>query len=260
MLVRDRNGCVRSDSVRIDVGLIFNLKIGEHIHALEKGNLILPIMLLDEVNKGGITQLRLDLEYDKEAIEIVIQTLQKQLRETLLDGWNVVVASHSPGHLVLIYTAPLGVELLGSGVLLRMETVLFLSSSSLEGTVITPTLQALENNCIDFLAEPGHIQPEVCGLELRLIESSAAKFWLGQNNPNPAYEQSRINFSIGLDGPALLELFDVKGNRVGTLVDDYLEPGEYEVTWDGRNYPAGLYYVRLTSGSWVEVHRLILLK
>ena len=91
---------------------------------------------------------------------------------------------------------------------------------------------------------------------------------LGQNFPNPFNPTTRIPFSItsgGLDRPVRLEIFDMSGRLVRTLVDDARGGGEYQALWDGsddsgRPAPSGIYFYRLTDGGQKETRKLHLLK
>jgi hypothetical protein len=80
---------------------------------------------------------------------------------------------------------------------------------------------------------------------------------LAQNYPNPFNPETTIRFSISGSSRyrARLEIFNVLGQKVHTLVNDLLPPGEYEIQWDGRDrqgnpVASGLYIYRL----WVSSH------
>lgn len=57
-----------------------------------------------------------------------------------------------------------------------------------------------------------------------------------------------------------LKVFDMLGREVATLVNDVKPMGTYEVTWNAANLASGIYYYRMTAGSFSEVKKLILLK
>jgi hypothetical protein len=68
--------------------------------------------------------------------------------------------------------------------------------------------------------------------------------------PNPFRQTAAITFSLAQGGPVELAIFSVDGRRVRTLVRESREPGEYRVTWDGRDdrgdpLSAGIYYSHL---------------
>ncbi len=102
----------------------------------------------------------------------------------------------------------------------------------------------------------------VCGLNFRLIEAVAgAKYELSPNKPNPVTGASTdIQFSLGLDGQTELVIYNALGQKVATLVDQYLQPGTYTVTWDVTQASSGLYYYRLNSGAWTQTNTMMLNK
>ena len=89
----------------------------------------------------------------------------------------------------------------------------------------------------------------ICGLNLRLIELTSAKYTQPVAVPNPvAGGTVEIEYGLGLDGETRLTLFDASGNQIATLVDQYQQPGLYRVGFDTRTLPTGLYYCRMVSG------------
>jgi hypothetical protein len=90
-------------------------------------------------------------------------------------------------------------------------------------------------------------------------------FELAQNYPNPFNPTTEINFSLQHGADVSLEIYNIMGQRVATLVDEYRESGAHSVTWDGRDTdgkPAssGIYFYRLRSGSFNETKKMMLLK
>ncbi|MEW5874479.1 MAG: putative Ig domain-containing protein [Candidatus Zixiibacteriota bacterium] len=106
------------------------------------------------------------------------------------------------------------------------------------------------------------------------VESASAvprSFTLMQNYPNPFNPSTRIAFTIsGAQSAATvsrvrLDIFNVLGQRVTTLVDSHLEPGQYEFEWDGRDrsgntMASGLYFYRLQADGRAETKKMVLLK
>lgn len=88
------------------------------------------------------------------------------------------------------------------------------------------------------------------------------RFSLSQNYPNPFNPTTAIPFSIPARtlGRTSLRVYDVLGREVATLVDEVKAPGRYQVTWDASTFSSGLYYSRLTSGSFTETKTMLLLK
>lgn len=95
-------------------------------------------------------------------------------------------------------------------------------------------------------------------------------FVLKQNYPNPFNPSTNLGFRIadfpkGARGFVSLEVFDVTGKKIATLVHKELSPGEYVVQWDGRDsnghqVASGIYLYRLQAGSRMQTKKMLLLK
>jgi hypothetical protein len=91
-------------------------------------------------------------------------------------------------------------------------------------------------------------------------EITPGTFSLEQNYPNPFNPSTIIKFNLGKAGLTTLKLYDVLGKEVATLVNGVLEADSHEVTFDASNLPSGTYFYTLTSGSFTETRKMILLK
>jgi hypothetical protein len=107
-----------------------------------------------------------------------------------------------------------------------------------------------------FDPAPGLLTMKLCGLAYRLIEMTGGKYAIDAITPNPTGSAAEITFSLGLDGPTRLEVFDAVGHHVTTLLDTHLDAGSYGLTWDAA-VPDGIYYCRLTSGAWSDTRRIV---
>lgn len=86
-------------------------------------------------------------------------------------------------------------------------------------------------------------------------------FMLAQNHPNPFNPFTEIMFSVGTQGRATLDVFNMLGQHLSTLFDNDVEPGQfYRVSFDGTGVASGVYFYRLQSGNTVAVKRLMVLK
>jgi len=88
------------------------------------------------------------------------------------------------------------------------------------------------------------------------------EFSLFQNYPNPFNPSTKIKFAIptGYASQTILSVYDILGRRVAVLVNQQLRPGTYEVDWDASAYPSGVYFYTITSGSFKETRKMVLLK
>jgi histidinol-phosphate aminotransferase len=88
---------------------------------------------------------------------------------------------------------------------------------------------------------------------------------LGGNYPNPFNRRTQVWCSIARGGRVRLEIFNIQGRRVRTLVDDHRAPGHYVFDWDGRDergvaVAPGSYFCRLTVGDFSQTRRMILVR
>ncbi len=96
-------------------------------------------------------------------------------------------------------------------------------------------------------------------------ETPTIPFALKQNFPNPFNPVTTITFSVPERGRAVLNVYNVKGELVQTLVDDVVAAGEVSVTWDatdmhGRQISSGVYFYRLMVGDLEMSRKMILLR
>ena len=85
---------------------------------------------------------------------------------------------------------------------------------------------------------------------------------LSQNYPNPFNPTTTIGYTIpvGTRGGTSLRVYDVLGREVATLVDEELTAGEHVARFDASSLASGVYFYRLTSGSFSATRKLLLLK
>jgi photosystem II stability/assembly factor-like uncharacterized protein len=92
------------------------------------------------------------------------------------------------------------------------------------------------------------------------------KYSLSQNYPNPFNPMTKIRFEIAMDSrlrgndKIVLKVFDILGKEIQTLVKEQLQPGSYEVTFDGSNFPSGVYFYQLRAGDYMETKKMLMIK
>lgn len=78
--------------------------------------------------------------------------------------------------------------------------------------------------------------------------------------PNPFNARTTVSYRLDNDGPVELAVFNVLGQRVATLVDEFQPAGEHSVVWDGGNAASGTYFYRLSVAGRVSTRMMTLLK
>ena len=87
-----------------------------------------------------------------------------------------------------------------------------------------------------------------------------AEFSLSANFPNPFNPKTTISYSIAEATEVRLDVFDVMGRKVATLVDSAQQPGHYSASFSGTGLASGVYVYRLQAGSFVQTRSMLLVK
>ena len=91
-------------------------------------------------------------------------------------------------------------------------------------------------------------------------EGIPVKFSLTQNFPNPFNPQTVISYSLDKTADVRLEVFDLLGRKVQTLVNGEMDAGNHDVIWKGTDQGAGVYFYRLSADGRSETRKMVLLK
>jgi len=100
---------------------------------------------------------------------------------------------------------------------------------------------------------------EVTGLN-ELTYNTPQEFYLSQNFPNPFNPSTKIKWQSPVTGHQTLIVYDVLGNEVATLVNEEKPAGYYEVEFDASRLSSGIYFYKLTAGSFTATMKMILIK
>ena len=124
-----------------------------------------------------------------------------------------------------------------------------------------------------FGFQPTDVQAALLGFpyqRLRFIENPAAvstdasapdfSFQLGQNYPNPFTNGTTISYSVEQAGPVLLEVYDIQGRRISTLVDQTVAAGEHQVRFASDRLPSGAYMYRMKTSQGVQTKRMTVVR
>ena len=102
----------------------------------------------------------------------------------------------------------------------------------------------------------------VCVNNLRLIKMSGSKFNLSEITPNPVNDKAMINYEIGFEVYTTIILYNSFGDEVVTLINQVLQPGEYNMAIDVKQFDlsSGLYYYRINAGPFIDTKTINIVK
>ncbi|MEP0828793.1 MAG: PD40 domain-containing protein [bacterium] len=120
------------------------------------------------------------------------------------------------------------------------------------------------------MVSAGKIPAEVADIAYRSeirqpIASLPTEFELKPNHPNPFNPSTTIEFAIPTASDVQIEVYNIAGQKIATLVNSRLEAGNHSITWDSRStdgepLASGIYLYRLKAGDFVETRKMMLLK
>jgi len=87
-----------------------------------------------------------------------------------------------------------------------------------------------------------------------------SEYALEQNYPNPFNPTTNIRFSIPKANHVTLKVFNMLGQKVATLVDNFKNAGTFEVDFDAANLPSGTYFYSISAGNFNSIQKMLLIK
>jgi hypothetical protein len=102
------------------------------------------------------------------------------------------------------------------------------------------------------------LSTSITGIETQT--SLPKEYALDQNYPNPFNPATTINYQIPLDANISLKIYDVLGNEVAELVNEFKTAGYYEVKFNAGKLTSGVYFYRIESDNFTQTRKMLLMK
>ncbi|HAP34667.1 MAG TPA: hypothetical protein DCQ28_01540 [Bacteroidetes bacterium] len=97
-------------------------------------------------------------------------------------------------------------------------------------------------------------------LVVEQVDQQPLDFVLFQNYPNPFNPTTQIRFQTAKPSNISLRIFNMLGQEVSILLDEYLESGVHSIDWKADQFPSGLYFYQLRADGFAESKKMVLLK
>jgi hypothetical protein len=196
---------------------------------------------------------------------------------------NTDIVNHDPGH-VMLGLVPMSSDCQrwpeGSRVLFATLTFLVYmqpggkwAKIGIDSTFVSPAsrLAFLRYDSPKYI--PRHFLPETDSLYtgVKWIEGSTEEenkptaFLLSQNYPNPFNPVTNFKLSLPKTSHVKMEIFNIVGQRVRTLLDENMRAGVFVVDWNGKDekgveVSSGVYFYRVVAGSFSDIKKMVLLR
>jgi photosystem II stability/assembly factor-like uncharacterized protein len=92
------------------------------------------------------------------------------------------------------------------------------------------------------------------------VNNLSNSYSLFQNYPNPFNPVTKIEYQVASLNYVSIKVYDILGNEIADLVNGEIPAGKYEVEFEGRNLPSGIYFCSMIAGNYRETRKMVLLK
>jgi hypothetical protein len=93
-----------------------------------------------------------------------------------------------------------------------------------------------------------------------VADAAPGEFAVAQNSPNPFNPTTTISFTLPEAGIASVEIYNVAGQKVDTIMNEFMDGGSHSVVWDASDFSAGVYFYTVKSGDFSRTIKMTLLK
>jgi len=140
------------------------------------------------------------------------------------------------------------------------QTLVNLQFKVLPGLTNVTDIELTSAELVNLIGTPYSLEIENGRVTRGTAPTLPKEFSLEQNRPNPFNPITEISFSLPTASDVHLDIYNIMGQRVATLVDGFLEAGRHTCIWDAGQAASGVYFYRLQAGTFTAGRKMILLK
>lgn len=147
----------------------------------------------------------------------------------------------------------------------QLEPYYYGSQSISKNETATITLGSEIHEPLLVLADGTQIEPDSASVSINEEYAEASHNGLIQNHPNPFNEKTLISFQINRSTNVKLEIYDLSGKCINTLVNEFKNAGKYTVSWNGidatgSRVQSGFYLYKITTDNYTTTRKMFLIQ
>jgi len=93
-----------------------------------------------------------------------------------------------------------------------------------------------------------------------VADDAPAAFSVAQNAPNPFNPTTTISFNLAEAGTVSIDVFNIAGQKIDTIANEFMDAGSHSVVWDATDFSAGVYFYTVTSSDFSKTMKMTLVK
>jgi hypothetical protein len=220
-------------------GLSQGLTVGDNLAILEEGNEEEAARVrMSPLGQNNLWELELDILLPTENHMGFVIAYVKPDGDIISNG-----GGFGPGRRYYRYIEPLDIS--------DPDDILWPDSDELDLIVWRP------GEDLDFPVPPSYGLTSNIGENIREVVDT---FRLYQNYPNPFNPTTNISYTVPQSSDVRIDVFNVLGQRVATLVNGRVNAGTHTVQFDARSFASGMYLYRIQAGDFVSTRQMMLIK
>jgi hypothetical protein len=144
-------------------------------------------------------------------------------------------------------------------------TLYHFNVSDLTGTTVRFAIQCISSDAFIFMLDNFRVDSTDDGVDNEDVEIIPQVNAMGQNYPNPFNPETSIAYSTKDAGNVSIDIYNIKGQKVKTLVNEFKQAGNHNVVWNGRDdnnhqVASGVYLYKMRNGKFSSTRKMILMK
>ena len=142
-------------------------------------------------------------------------------------------------------------------------TPFYFDVSDISGSTVRFAIQCVSSDAFMFMFDNFRVDSNAMDNDDTQVTPSSNR--LAQNYPNPFNPETSISFSLKESGQVIVDIYNIRGQKLKTLLNEYREAGNHCVVWNGRDddnqrVASGVYLYKMRNGKFISTKKMILMK
>jgi len=191
--------------------------------------------------------------FDEQIVDAVDATLDGGILENEDFGFQVNTNNNNE---IILWIYTLGSPYTGGGTVANLK---FLAHGSVgDSTALTFTQFMFNENSYINNTTNGSIVINNTAADQNYQNSNQTRIY--RNSPNPFSQKTEISYTLKHETDLNITVYNIKGQKIEVIESSHKKPGNYTANWNAKSFPAGLYFIQLSTAKHCDIKKLILIR